>query len=45
MGTRELISAIHAALRGRTYETTDLAQDVLGALAEPRTPARQLTPR
>jgi DNA-binding NarL/FixJ family response regulator len=43
---KELIAAIHIALRGRTYVTSDLAQDVLEALAEPRTPAaRSLTPR
>jgi DNA-binding NarL/FixJ family response regulator len=43
---KELIAAIHTALRGRTYVTSDLAQDVLEALAEARTPAvRQLTPR
>jgi DNA-binding NarL/FixJ family response regulator len=42
---KELIAAIHTALRGRTYVTSDLAQDVLEALAEPRAAARQLTPR
>jgi len=44
--SQDLIAAIHAALRGRTYVTSDLAQDVLEALAEPRPPAaRQLTSR
>jgi DNA-binding NarL/FixJ family response regulator len=43
---RELIAAIHAALRGRTYVSADLASDVLALLAEPRTPGGQrLTPR
>jgi DNA-binding NarL/FixJ family response regulator len=43
---KELIAAVHAALRGRTYVTSDLAQDVLETLAEPRTPAtRHITPR
>jgi DNA-binding NarL/FixJ family response regulator len=43
---KELIAAIHTVLRGRTYVTSDLAQDVLATLAEPRTPgAGQLTPR
>src|SRR6185503_943455 len=43
---KELITAIHTALRGRTYVTSDLAQDVLEVLAETRTPAAQrLTPR
>jgi DNA-binding NarL/FixJ family response regulator len=43
---KELIAAIHAALRGRTYVSADLASDVLALLAEPRTPGGQrLTPR
>jgi DNA-binding NarL/FixJ family response regulator len=43
---KELIAAIHAVLHGRTYVTSDLAQDVLEALAQSGTPAaRQLTPR
>ena len=43
---KELIAAIQAALRGRTYVTADLAQDVLAAMAERRaSTARQLTPR
>jgi DNA-binding NarL/FixJ family response regulator len=43
---KELIAAIHAALRGRTYVTSALAQDVLETLAESRSPAgRHLTPR
>src|SRR5262245_9754549 len=43
---KELIAAIHTALRGRTYVTSNLAQDVLETLAEPRTnTTRRLTPR
>jgi len=43
---KELIAAIHTALRGRMYVASNLAQDVLETLAEPRTNAtRHLTPR
>src|SRR5262249_38174943 len=41
---KELIAAINAVLRGRTYVTPDLAQDVLETLAEPRPASRRLTP-
>ena len=41
----ELIAAIHAALRGKSYLTAALAQDVAAILAD-RTPSRgRLTPR
>jgi DNA-binding NarL/FixJ family response regulator len=43
---QELISAINTVLRGRTYVTPSLAQEVLAMLAEPGTPrAGKLTPR
>jgi DNA-binding NarL/FixJ family response regulator len=43
---KELVAAIHAALRGKTYVTPHLAQEVLTALAEPGTPGGgKLTPR
>lgn len=43
---KELIAAIHTALRGRTHVSPDLAPEVLATLAEPRTGAgRHLTPR
>src|SRR5262245_22955751 len=35
---KELVAAIHAVLRGKTYVTPHLAQDVLTTLAEPGTP-------
>jgi DNA-binding NarL/FixJ family response regulator len=43
---KELIAAIHAVLRGKTYLTTDLAQEVAAALADPAPPGHgRLTPR
>jgi DNA-binding NarL/FixJ family response regulator len=43
---QELIAAIHAALRGRTHVTSDLAPDVLATLADPRASrGGKLTPR
>jgi DNA-binding NarL/FixJ family response regulator len=43
---KELIAAIHAVLRGKTYLTTDLAQEVAAALADPASPGHgRLTPR
>jgi len=43
----ELVAAIRAVLRGKTYVTPDLAQDVLATLAEPEasSPREKLTPR
>jgi len=43
----ELVAAIRAVLRGKTYVTPELAPDVLTALAEPGTPSprEKLTPR
>jgi DNA-binding NarL/FixJ family response regulator len=43
---QELIAAIRAALGGRTYVSASLTQDVLEALADPRSAGgRNLTPR
>jgi DNA-binding NarL/FixJ family response regulator len=43
---KELIAAIHAVLRGKTYLTTPLAQEVAAALADPGPPERgRLTSR
>jgi DNA-binding NarL/FixJ family response regulator len=43
---KELIAAIRAVLRGKTYLTTDLAQEVAAALAEQAPPGHgRLTPR
>jgi DNA-binding NarL/FixJ family response regulator len=43
---KELIAAIHAVLRGKTYLTTELAQEVAAALAEQAPAGRgRLTPR
>jgi DNA-binding NarL/FixJ family response regulator len=43
---KELVAAIHAVLRGKTYLTADLAQDVLAELAEGGTAGEaKLTPR
>ena len=43
----ELVAAIRAALRGKTYVTPELASDVLATLAEPgpSAPRAKLTPR
>jgi DNA-binding NarL/FixJ family response regulator len=42
----ELVAGIRAVLRGKMYVTPQLAQDVLGALAEPGvSPREKLTPR
>jgi len=42
----ELVAAIRSVLRGKTYLSTELADDVLGRLAEPGAPRGQkLTPR
>jgi DNA-binding NarL/FixJ family response regulator len=43
---KELVAAIHAVLRGKTYVTAQLAPDVLAELAEPGTAGGvKLTPR
>jgi DNA-binding NarL/FixJ family response regulator len=43
---KELITAIHAVLRGKTYLTAQLAQEVAAALTEQAPPGRgRLTPR
>jgi DNA-binding NarL/FixJ family response regulator len=43
---KELVAAIHTVLRGKTYLTAQLAQDVLAELAEPGTASNaKLTPR
>ena len=43
---KELIAAIHAVLRGKTYLTAQLAQEVAAALADPAPTGRgRLTPR
>lgn len=42
---KELIDAIHEALRGRTYLTPRLAPDVLASLARPSAPHDRLTGR
>src|SRR5262249_17134318 len=42
----ELVAAIRSVLRGKTYVTPQLAQDVVTTLAEPGAPGREkLTPR
>jgi DNA-binding NarL/FixJ family response regulator len=42
---KELIAAIHAVLRGKTYLTAQLAQEVAATLAEPAPGRGKLTPR
>jgi DNA-binding NarL/FixJ family response regulator len=41
----QLIAAIHAVVRGGTYLTPHLSQEVVARLAEPRASAGRLTPR
>jgi DNA-binding NarL/FixJ family response regulator len=42
---KELVAAIHAVLRGKTYLTAHLAQEVLAELSEGGTAGAKLTPR